>query len=42
MGKDISAVAAAVDRNVQRGVGEIRASLDQYFSAHFSGNSTAR
>jgi ABC-type uncharacterized transport system auxiliary subunit len=31
-GKDISAVVAALDRNAQRGMGEIKASLDQYFS----------
>jgi ABC-type uncharacterized transport system auxiliary subunit len=30
--KDISAVVAAMDRNAQRGMGEIKASLDQYFS----------
>jgi ABC-type uncharacterized transport system auxiliary subunit len=30
--KDISAVVAALDRNAQRGMGEIKASLDQYFS----------
>jgi ABC-type uncharacterized transport system auxiliary subunit len=33
-GKDIGAVVAALDRNVQRGTGEIKASLEQYFSAH--------
>jgi ABC-type uncharacterized transport system auxiliary subunit len=31
-GKDISAVVAALDRNAQRGVAEVRSSLDQYFS----------
>ncbi len=31
-GKDISAVVAALDRNAQRGMGEVRSSLDQYFS----------
>ena len=31
-GKDISAVVAALDRNAQRGIGEIKSSLDQYFS----------
>jgi ABC-type uncharacterized transport system auxiliary subunit len=30
--KDISAVVAALDRNAQRGMSEIKASLDQYFS----------
>ncbi len=33
-GKEMSAVVAALDRNVQRGVSEIRASLDEYFAAH--------
>ena len=33
-GKDISAVVAALDRNAQRGVGDIISSLDQYFSTH--------
>ncbi len=33
-GKDVPAVVAALDRNVQRGVAGFRASLDQYFSAH--------
>ena len=33
-GKDISAVVAAIDRNAQRAVSEIRASLDVYFSSH--------
>ena len=31
-GKDISAVVAALDRNTQRGMGEVKSSLDQYFS----------
>jgi ABC-type uncharacterized transport system auxiliary subunit len=33
-GKDVAAVVAALDRNVQRGISEMRASLDQYFAAH--------
>jgi ABC-type uncharacterized transport system auxiliary subunit len=33
-GKDVSAVVAALDRDVQQGVTEFRASLDQYFSTH--------
>jgi ABC-type uncharacterized transport system auxiliary subunit len=33
-GKDIAAVVAALNRNAQRGAGDIIASLDQYFSAH--------
>jgi ABC-type uncharacterized transport system auxiliary subunit len=33
-GKDIAAVVAALDRNVQRGVSEFRAGLEEYFSAH--------
>lgn len=32
--KDILAVVAALDRNVQRAVSEIRASLDEYFASH--------
>jgi len=33
-GKDVSAVVAALNRSVQRGVNEFRSSLNQYFSAH--------
>jgi cholesterol transport system auxiliary component len=33
-GKDIAAVVAALNRNAQRGAGDIMASLDQYFSTH--------
>jgi ABC-type uncharacterized transport system auxiliary subunit len=33
-GKDVAAVVAALDRNVQRCVSEIVASLDQYFVSH--------
>lgn len=33
-GKEISAVVAALNQNVQRGVSEVAASLDQYFSTH--------
>jgi len=32
--KDISAVVAALDHNVQQGIVEFRTSLDQYFSTH--------
>jgi hypothetical protein len=32
--KDISAVVAALDHDVQQGIAEFSASLDQYFSAH--------
>jgi ABC-type uncharacterized transport system auxiliary subunit len=38
-GKDVSGVVAAIDRNVQQGVNEIRAGIDQYFSTHLPGNS---
>jgi ABC-type uncharacterized transport system auxiliary subunit len=31
-GKDISAVVAALDRNSQRGMSEVKSSLEQYFS----------
>jgi ABC-type uncharacterized transport system auxiliary subunit len=33
-GKDVQAVVAALDRNVQQGVSEVVTSLDQYFSSH--------
>lgn len=33
-GKDVAAVVAALDRNVQRSVSEVVASLDQYFASH--------
>jgi ABC-type uncharacterized transport system auxiliary subunit len=33
-GKDVSAVVAALDRNVQRAVAEVVAGLDQYFASH--------
>ena len=33
-GKDISAVVAALDRNTQRGMAEVKSSLEQYFSTH--------
>jgi ABC-type uncharacterized transport system auxiliary subunit len=32
-GKDVPAMVAALDRNVQRGVGEVKAGLDQYFAS---------
>src|SRR5436309_236324 len=34
VGKNVLAVVAALDRNVQRGVSEMVASLDQYFASH--------
>jgi len=33
-GKDVPAVVAALDKNVQQGVKEVAASLDQYFASH--------
>jgi ABC-type uncharacterized transport system auxiliary subunit len=33
-GKDVPAVAAALDKNAQRGVSESAASLNEYFAAH--------
>jgi len=33
-GKDIAAVVAALDHNVQSGIGEMKAGLEQYFAAH--------
>lgn len=32
--KDVGAVAAALDKNVQQGIAECRASLDEYFATH--------
>jgi ABC-type uncharacterized transport system auxiliary subunit len=39
--KDVPAVVAAMDRNVQNGLSEVLSSLDRYFSAHASVASTA-
>jgi cholesterol transport system auxiliary component len=33
-GKDVPAIVAALDKNVQRGVKEVVESLDQYFASH--------
>jgi len=33
-GKDLNAVVAAFDKNVQQGIGEVTAGLEQYFSEH--------
>lgn len=33
-GKDVPALVAALDRNVQNGIAEVVASLDRYFAAH--------
>jgi ABC-type uncharacterized transport system auxiliary subunit len=33
-GKDTGAVVAALNKNIQQGIAEFRASLDQYFSEH--------
>jgi ABC-type uncharacterized transport system auxiliary subunit len=33
-GKDTASVVAAMDKNVQQGIAEFRASLDQYFAQH--------
>jgi ABC-type uncharacterized transport system auxiliary subunit len=33
-GKEVGAVVAALDKNVQQGIAEFRASLDQYFVEH--------
>ncbi len=37
-GKNVSAVVAALDRNAQRGVSEVKSSLEGYFSAHAQKN----
>ena len=34
--KDVSAVVAALDRNAQRGIGEVKSSLEHYFSSRSS------
>jgi ABC-type uncharacterized transport system auxiliary subunit len=36
--KDVSAVVAALDRNAQRGMAEVKSSLDQYFSSRRTTN----
>jgi ABC-type uncharacterized transport system auxiliary subunit len=33
-GKDVPAIVAAIDHNVQSGVAEVLTSLDQYFQSH--------
>jgi ABC-type uncharacterized transport system auxiliary subunit len=40
-GKDVSAVVAALNRNVQSGLSEIMGGLDQYFSTNSAVASTA-
>ena len=40
-GKDVSAVVAALNRNVMSGLSEVRAGLDQYFATHTAEASTA-
>ena len=40
-GRDVSAVVAAMDRDVQSGQSEVLAGLNQYFSAHSAFASTA-
>src|ERR1700737_4527283 len=40
-GKDVPARVAALDRNVQRGVGEVKASLEQFFSSLPPSNNSA-
>jgi hypothetical protein len=39
-GKDVSAVVAAMDRNVQSGLSELLEGLDQYFSTRSAVAST--
>ena len=41
-GKDITAVVAAMDRDVQSGISEIMGSLEQYFSEHAQATAAAR
>lgn len=40
-GKDVSAVVAALDHDVQQGIAEFSASLDQYFSSHPQPNTSS-
>jgi ABC-type uncharacterized transport system auxiliary subunit len=40
-GKDVAAVVAALDHDVQQAIAEFRASLDQYFSAHPEPNTSS-
>jgi ABC-type uncharacterized transport system auxiliary subunit len=40
-GKDVPSMVAALDRNVQRGVSEVKASLEQYFSSLPPSNNSA-
>lgn len=39
-GKDVNAVVAAMDRNVQSGLHQVIGGLEQYFSSHSAGAST--
>ena len=41
-GKNVTAVVAAMDRNVQTGLSEVMGSLEQYFSAHSQTTAAAR
>ena len=41
-GKDVTAVVAAIDRNVQNGLREVIGGLEQYFSTHTQTSATAR
>jgi ABC-type uncharacterized transport system auxiliary subunit len=39
-GKDVSAVVAALDRNLNQGIGDFEVSLGQYFSTHAPSNAS--
>jgi ABC-type uncharacterized transport system auxiliary subunit len=41
-GRDVSAVVAAMDRNVQSGLSEVMGGLEQYFSTHSQTTAAAR
>jgi len=41
-GKDVTAVVAALNHNVQNGLGEVMGGLEQYFSAHAQTTAAAR
>jgi cholesterol transport system auxiliary component len=41
-GKDVTAVVAAIDRNVQSGLREVTGGLEQYFSTHTETSAMAR
>jgi hypothetical protein len=41
-GKDVTTVVAALNRNVQSGLSEVMAGLEQYFAGHTQSTAAAR